>query len=490
MLTLTSARWEELGRLTASVRTTRLPTASLGSGSTRTILERLRKIYALPDFETEPAGERPTGAKGPFFSSVPPDAQEVASALGVPKDRVASGEPIIALALNPEDLAELEANYDGRGRKWERKASLAFFEDGRLQLTSWVGVRIHGGFSRRSPIGRSYRVYFRNEHGLDHLPRSIYDPGGARAVRTVVVHDDELATGQGREERLRWQFLNSLAYDTARQLGLLAPRTKPVAFYLNGSLKGLDFLVERVDRDFLVSHFGHDDFVLARKKYVHVTYGPQEQLDEFLEWLHSKEPMTIERAAERVDLENLTNWFVLHLVSANRDAAQGPLLKDLRHPDAKWFWIPWDYDRSFGAGLRRRPLTPGDHDSFAEMRRNRVHHGRDGGGLRFGPRLTLVWRLVEESPEFRRLAADRLHFALDHQVTPEFFEERLRHYRAIAERNEIPTDFFEPMTAFVEQRPDALRHLAARYLREDSPEPLSREPRAPGADARSARPVG
>lgn len=65
-------------------------------------------------------------------------------------------------------------NYYQRGREWEREATFEFFdEEGELKFAQNVGLRIHGGFSRRYNQ-KSFRVYARSEYGENRINYSIF----------------------------------------------------------------------------------------------------------------------------------------------------------------------------------------------------------------------------------------------------------------------------------------------------------------------------
>ncbi|MDV7390048.1 hypothetical protein RZS08_01790, partial [Arthrospira platensis SPKY1] len=79
---------------------------------------------------------------------------------------------IIALTIPQDDLFGTHGiynQYHQRGIAWERKANMHYFEaDGELAFQTDVGLRIHGGNSRRFAL-KSFRLYFRNAYGLNTL---------------------------------------------------------------------------------------------------------------------------------------------------------------------------------------------------------------------------------------------------------------------------------------------------------------------------------
>ena len=56
-------------------------------------------------------------------------------------------------------------NSEKSGEEWERPAHIEFFEtDGNLGFSQNIGVRIHGGYSRKYPQ-KSFRIYADGDNG-------------------------------------------------------------------------------------------------------------------------------------------------------------------------------------------------------------------------------------------------------------------------------------------------------------------------------------
>lgn len=383
----------------------------------------------------------------------------LASTMVVDDDEIDRGLPLVSLWIEPDDLHDpvtgLLANVQSRGRAWERTASLSYFDEGELRFDGAVGVRLHGGSSRTRSAVQSFRVYFRDEYGPGAFPPGLLFGGTSDPLRRLVLHNDlrerrmpPTAPGLARERGF-WSFTNPLAYDIAERIGAVVPHTKPVRFFLNGEGQGVYVVTEYVDPetnpDFFRVRWGHDRFSADP--------SAMESLSAWLETLPP--PLTARALSERVDVDNLTRWFLSVLFCATRDAFQGPgQFRDDAREAGGWFWINWDMDSSF-----RSPRLDSFYlllDQPGERRRGR---------RRSEPRATMLTRLLADDPGY----VDHFKYAftrmLNHQVTPTFLEERLTHYDAIAREYGVEDlRFLEVLDDFLTNRHDMLWELASQQL--------------------------
>ena len=58
----------------------------------------------------------------------------------------------------------------------------------------------------------------------------------------------------------------------------------------------------------------------------------------------------MENAAKRVDVDNLSKWYLSQLFCGSAHIYQGLAFLDISKPDGKWKWINWDMDHSFRWG--------------------------------------------------------------------------------------------------------------------------------------------
>jgi hypothetical protein len=377
-------------------------------------------------------------------------AETLPSTRAVSPRSVAEGMEVLSVVVHDDALHDPEGGLlthpGARGRLWERPGYASYFTDGRLRLASSAGLRIHGGRSRRYSPVKSFRLYFRQKYGLPAVPADLlFGEGPANNLTSVIAHNDVRKDRKGRE----WHLVNPLAYDIARRLGGITPRARPMQFYLNGEKQGVYVLTERINDEFFEARFGHADFDINSGR----------SRTQLRRWLRTTKPFTMERVGAVVDLPNLTSWALTVLFCATTDVLplrQSPLVRDLRDPAARWFWVTWDLDHSFMDVYLGAP-QPWLLDTYARLL------------SRSEPRSQILTRLLR-TPDFSRYFSDRLSAALNHQLTPEFLEERFGFYREAALRRGVAdTRYLTVLDTFLKERPQVLWDLTTKHLKTEDP---------------------
>ncbi len=445
-LLVASGATEWGGSLARTLGSASAPVGAFGSAKLRKALLRAGQISLRPAATDDCAGAA--------FGARPLTPQQMPSSLTAPapwRDGVA---PLVSLWVDPCRLARIHEHPDERGRAWEEIGWLSHFESRALRFASPVGVRIHGGESRgRRPA--SYRFTFRDSLGARPLPAELLAPELEGAIETLIA---DANTGSSRDGA-RWQFLDAIAFDVARQIGADAPFTRPVRLSVNGGSPNVYVLIERIGADSFERRHGHRDLELARGKLeigagadVVRRHELSRRIDSF------PAPLSPAAAAELFDLDSLIDGFVAALYCASGDLFQAALARDLRGAvaDGRWQFIPWDLDQSF--------RDPKGMSRFAKERDVLAWtlHRAEHDGLLSG---RLLRRLLHESREARQLTAQRATDALNHQLTPAFALALVSRYRALAA--ELGVDdlrFLDQLERYFAERPAGIYAQLERFL--------------------------
>lgn len=433
---------------------------AFGSASTIRLLNRVDALQARPApgavFEVPPPA-RPEAFRSagleecgrPFYAPARDGGKLPSTALADPT-WVERGLPVLSIAIERCRLLRLLAHPQARGRDWEEPAFVSYFDAGELRFASAAGLRLHGGGGRRA-YRKSFRLYFRDLYGeAAFLPGIVSEPG-EDAVRQLVVERDIRPDGRKR----KWHFINPLAYDVARRLGAVAPRTKPAMLVLNGEPQHVYVLGERIAKGFLERRFGHGDFTLVRGRAEDRKGGLQRTYREMRRWLRTAARVDRKSAGDRFDLESLSRWFASIVFCATGDAFQAAMVRDERD-GGLWRWINWDMDISFRVP-RRNPEHGWQKDLLGDAFQGPAGYRDVGRGLLF--------RLMREDPSYRRDFAELLVEALNHRLTEGFFAERLDYYEGLLAAYEVPERrFLEEMRGFFRNRPTVVREQIVRYL--------------------------
>ncbi len=416
------------------------------------------------------------GAMG-TFGGIP---EALPSTLVMSPEALGGPLPVLSIAADDDHLNDPETgiltNMLETGPEWERLASVSLWEDGELVVGSRVGLRIHGD-STRFRGDPSFRLYFRPMYRATRLAGGRTLGPDAAPASAVVVH----------VVRYKGHYPNIFVFEIARRLGLPAVAFRPARVYLNGQPRGIYVLTERVMPDgWGRTYFGDADFFM----YVYkgeTTSRSREAHAELVAWLAENEPVTMERASEHVDVANLTRHLFTVMFCFTTDWAQGASMLDRDDADSKWFWMHWDMDQSFD--LRgivalepwQQPFfelvtlrgTRDELEAYGIVTDDR-HDARHRGDIR---RILFIQLLRD--PEYRRYFVRFVTDALNHELTPAFFDDVLARYTSLEQGPGVYSRV--DLGEYLQRRPDFVRsEMADRFnlgspwvVRVEAPESLA-----------------
>ena len=169
-----------------------------------------------------------------------------------------------------EDTARrLPANYNQRGRDWERQCNVDFLEFGadgaETAFSQTCGIRIQGNYSR-SDWQKGFRLYARKDYGKKNFRYAVFgdelksDSGGTMdKFKTLELRAGGNCAFTCKFNDIYWQELSaSLACETKA--------SRPCVVYLNGEYWGLYVLEEDYSDDYFEEHHGvnKDDVVVYK----------------------------------------------------------------------------------------------------------------------------------------------------------------------------------------------------------------------------------
>ncbi|MCA9980962.1 MAG: CotH kinase family protein [Anaerolineales bacterium] len=386
--------------------------------------------------------------------------------------------PLLSITTEPDNLFGPQGIYRDenaleRGIAWERAATAVFYDPladpDNNQWQSDLGLRLHGGNSRNFDK-KSFRLYFREQYGTPQLNFPLFtdsDPDVPQSFDKLVVHSG----GQDSGEFSRtWTLLhNQLASDTAREMGLVAPRSRPVLLFLNGEPWGIYHLRERPDEQFLRDTYGVEKPIILNSPDTdgRETIPPADRAtwDALLDYAAThdlRDPAAYAYIQTQIDLGSFIDYHILQLYSANTDWP-GHNYQVFRPdvPGGRWHWLVWDMDYTFGLEPRftEYPSSTAENDTFAQLF-ELTEMGAGGGH-------TLLFRQLWANDTFRARFQTRLDELLATTLSPETMLGRIDALTAVL-APEIPfeegrwetrsrwTTGIETMRDFVQRRPEAM----------------------------------
>lgn len=168
-----------------------------------------------------------------------------------------------------QDARNLEANYTQRGREWERKAHIDFFEsDGtqtKLVLSQDCGIRIQGNYSR-SDYQKSFRLYARSEYGDNNFRYAVFGDGLTDDSGKTIDKFKTLILRNGGNCAFTTKYSDTFWTGLVEDMEVDILTSRPAVVYLNGEYWGVYVLQEDFSDDYFEDHHGvnQDDVVLYK----------------------------------------------------------------------------------------------------------------------------------------------------------------------------------------------------------------------------------
>jgi hypothetical protein len=238
------------------------------------------------------------------------------------------------------------ANFTMEGELWERPGHVEFFLNNSLISKQPIGLRIHGGCSRTFPR-KSLRLYGDADFQypfFSNRPPSLF-------------YNRLLLRNSGND----WTYtlmIDSYMQTMVRHLNVETQSSRPSVVFLNGEYWGLHILNERYDGYFLNRNFGVDadsvDIVDIRNGYS-ADEGDLVNYNELKTYFQQNSPINYAYAKTLIDVENVADYQVSEIYSANSDWPQNNQLawrkrtsqyvpNAPRGQDGRWRWMLKDMD--------------------------------------------------------------------------------------------------------------------------------------------------
>lgn len=176
-------------------------------------------------------------------------------------------------ASNPDFDAEtsrkIAANYNQRGREWEREAHIEFYEanaDGmEQQFSQDCGIRIQGNYSR-SDLQKGFRLYARESYGKKNFKYAVFGDDATDTDGNILEKFSTLVLRAGGNCAFTSKYNDTFWQHAASEVDCSTKASRACVVYLNGEYWGLYVLEEDYSDDYFEDHYGvnKDDVVLYK----------------------------------------------------------------------------------------------------------------------------------------------------------------------------------------------------------------------------------
>lgn len=295
--------------------------------------------------------------------------------------------------FNPNNIHS--GNYHMQGKNWEQEVFIQYFnKQGVLEFEQNIGMRIHGGITRRNPQ-KSLKFYARKEYGETEINLPFLADKGVK--RFVLESMQESGGGQALIEDI-------VAQEIVNEIGLEQQNFQAVIVFINGEYWGLHTIRDRIDENFLAYKFDlhKDSFDIIdgnpSTDYEKI-YGTNSDYIELLNFIEKNDlslTSCFEYVSSKIDLENFIDYYSVQIFFANHD---WPIhnIKIWRKKNTKWRFFLYDLDGGFTGNKRDHTL-----DMFS-----RLSNKEDCGSCGNSPDATLLFRSLMRNKEFRQKFENR-----------------------------------------------------------------------------------
>lgn len=264
-----------------------------------------------------------------------PDSLEVVSLVTTPDNLFNEYTGIYATGHN----ANAEFPYEGANyyNRWEREASVSFFDKNGGGFSEKCGIRIFGGLSRALPK-KSLGCFFRSAYGSGELNYKLFEDRSLASYECFVLRN----TGQDwRMSAMRDAMITSLAYD---YLGIDVQACRPVVLYINGEYWGIYFIREKLNEHYVAGHYN----VSANE--AEVTFANGRTSDNYLAMVDyaASNDLSVKANYDYIctlmDVENYADYIVAEIIIGNADNGN---IRFFNYKGGKWRWMMYDVDHGF-----------------------------------------------------------------------------------------------------------------------------------------------
>ncbi len=303
--------------------------------------------------------------------------------------------------LNPGDLRDSlpAGNCDRRGRDWEREVYTHFFAGGDEVQSLPMGLRTHGGSSRKSQQ-KGLRLYMRKSYGQPRMQINMFNRA-QQVERLALKPASRSYSSLGIEDHLSCFMAHLLKLETPHHLFS--------EVYINGVYQGVYTLHPRIDENWLKTEYNAQDPILLEGwdgRGSDVVDSSFVNLIDFATENDLSDPTSYRHMANQMDIDNFIDYQIFEQFIMNRDWPQGNV-KCWRDnvPGSKWRWIFFDGD----AGIQFSKLNGLKH----ALGESQCPYCRTGGNA------SILLKKFWENDQFRNKFKERARHITSNIFTTE-----------------------------------------------------------------------
>ena len=218
------------------------------------------------------------------------------------------------------------ANYNQKGKEWERACHIDFFEsDGTLALSQDCGFRTQGAYSR-ADYQKSFRFYAREDYGEKNFKYTFFDDayqenGSGKQLKKF----KKLVMRNGGNDTFYTKFKDSYIQSLVSDRSFDTQEGRPCVLFIDGEYWGIYTLQEDYDDKYYEENYDvNSDEVVVYKKG-EIDEGLEEDIELFKELRNFAKNNDLSKAAnykkisEMLDLQSFADYMAAEMYIINED---------------------------------------------------------------------------------------------------------------------------------------------------------------------------
>ena len=324
-----------------------------------------------------------------------------------------SSLPIVSLVTDRENLFGPKGVYSqnnlayvnekAKTEKWERPASVSFFEEGGGFVMD-CGIQTHGRLSRTQHAKRSLKLEFKGRYDGE-LNYDVFGDGKVTGFSSLLL--------RGSLQDINGAYIaDNLFADMAMDFTAVpAQNYRYAALYLNGEYWGLYAIREHHSEEYFASHYNVSaDSVQVHNGEYRVNGTAFNDLLTYAESHNLSDPAAWQYLQEHLDVNEMIDWLILECWSGDIDV----------YENVRFYSSPEYKNGSVIYGLVDMDLTMTNHQTYAV-------------GFECWPQLhAIIPRALLQNGEFKNAFLTRLGSLLQNELGDDQVIARIEKLRTIA----------------------------------------------------------
>lgn len=263
---------------------------------------------------------------------------------------------------NPWDT-DNKCNYFGKGKEWEREASITIFEKGKIILQENAGLSLKGASTRNNP-GKSFEIKAKKKYGVNLFTCENLLPDNVDVNGKKISVYKSFALRSVYEEG---RYKDRIARDIiGNRVNISTQQMKDAIVFLDGEYWGLYEIMEQFSSGYFLNHFGipADDVTVIKENKV--KDGNEEEGSKYLQMseTYASKDLTDKSNYEEItkffDVDSIIEHYAIGIYLGTSDwptqnsglwKNTGSQIDGNPFSDGKWRFMSFDFDYTMGASF-------------------------------------------------------------------------------------------------------------------------------------------